>query len=217
MSTIGIVDDNIEIRQGLKQILSLFDDLEVIYEGRDGQEAVDHVKNGKDCPDLFLMDVEMHHLDGLEATRIIKAYTPETKVLILSVTEGRSNLEKALANGADGYLVKGEKPLKMVQLIRDTLEGRMAMSPQMAGEAMQMLREGQKEKKEPESYGLTPREMDVLRELSAGKNHQQIAQELFIAPKTVRNHTENIYRKLNVHSRVEASRIAIENGWLIAD
>ena len=82
---------------------------------------------------------------------------------------------------------------------------------------MQMLRDSQKLKKEPESYGLTTREMDVLRQLSAGKNHQQISEELFIAPKTVRNHTENIYRKLNVHSRVEASRIAIENGWLSDD
>ncbi len=213
MIKLGIIDDKPDVRKGLMQVFGLFDEIEVVLEGKNGEMGVDLVKMGKNLPHLILMDVEMPGIGGIEATKQIKAVKPDIKILMLSVANDENYLKQALVAGADGYLLKGEQPLKIIQLIKDTLDGRVSMSPEMADKTLEILRNSNQEKLSPTAFKISPRELEVLKALCSGKSYQVAAKDLFISPQTVRSHTENIYRKLNVHSKVEASKIAFDNGW----
>lgn len=214
MIKLGIVDDRSEIRENLRRVFALFDDVEVVFEGRDGQDAVSYMQSSNPRPQLLLMDIQMREMDGIEATRRIKKEHPSVKILLLTVFKEEERILSAFEAGADGYLLKGERPVKMMELIRDTVEGRLSLSPEVAATTVNVLRQKLQKASSPEDYSLSERELEVLKLLSDGKSYQEVAKELFISPKTVRSHTDNIYRKLNVHSKVEAARIALENGWL---
>lgn len=214
MIKLGIVDDRSEIRENLRRVFALFDDVEVVFEGRDGQDAVRYMQSGHPRPQLLLMDIQMREMDGIEATRRIKKEHPSVKILLLTVFKEEERILAAFEAGADGYLLKGERPVKMMELIRDTIEGRLSLSPEVAATTVNVLRQKLQKASTPEDYSLSERELEVLKLLSDGKSYQEVAKDLFISPKTVRSHTDNIYRKLNVHSKVEAARIALENGWL---
>lgn len=212
---IAIVEDNRELRQNLIQVFELLGELHLVFDASDGEEAVQLMNDALVKPEVILMDIEMRKMDGIAATGLIKEKHPDVKILMLTVFESDDNIRKAFAAGADGYLLKDEKPLSMLQLMKDTLEGRLSMSPEVASKTVKILREsGNTEKPSPTDFALTARELEVLGELTQGKNHQAIADELFISPKTVRSHLENIYEKLGVHSKLEASNMAIRNGWV---
>lgn len=214
MITLGIVDDNFEIRENLKRIFELFDDIELVFEGKDGSDAVAVMKTNQRKPDLFLMDVEMRDMNGIDATRAIKAIDSTRKILVLTVLEDESTIREAMLAGADGYLLKAEKPLKMVELIRNASEGRFPLSPKVAELTRKQLAQQQRPQKSPSDYSLTKREIEVLHKVVEGLSYNQIADHLIISPKTVQGHIERIYSKLGVHSKVEATRIVFENSWV---
>jgi len=213
MIKLGITDDHNGIRENLVEIFSDFDEVEVVWEANDGEVAVDYVESGI-VPDIILMDISMRKMDGIEATRQIKEMDTHVKILMLSVLEDASNLQKALDAGADGYLLKGEKPGKIMEMIRNAAEDRLPLSPKMAKHALDALRKNPDRRRQPiEDFGLTPREVDVLKLLVKGKTYREIADILFISPLTVRSHMENIYRKLSASNKTEAVSLAIQNEW----
>ncbi|MFK7969846.1 MAG: response regulator [Bacteroidia bacterium] len=216
MIYVGITDDRREIRENIAQIIARFPDLQIVLSARDGADAVDQIKAGKaPLPQVLLMDIEMRKMDGIEATQRIKSLEPEIKIIMLSIFEEEDRIFAAIRAGASGYLLKDEAPDRIVQAIRDVQEGRMPMSPLVAGKALDFLRlsPAPSSTDKPEDFGLTPREIDILEPLASGKTYTEIAESLFISPKTVRRHIENIYRKLAVNSKVEASNLVQKKKW----
>ena len=213
MIQLAIVDDNESIRKSLKQVFELFDEIDVVWTATDGEEAVNIVEDGH-AADAILMDIEMREMDGITATDRIKSYNPAVKIIMLTIFEDETSLVKALRAGADGYLLKGEKPLKMVSLIKDALENRFPLSPEVAEKAMQIFRrEPNNPKVNIDEFHLTKREKEVLNFLVSGKTYKQIADEMIVSPFTIRSHMENLYRKLDVHNKAEAVTMATRNGW----
>jgi len=187
----------------------------VVFTANDGEDAVHKMTTLPTKPEVILMDIEMRKVNGIEATRQIKARFPNVKIIMLTVFEDETNIFEAIKAGADGYLLKDEKPQKIIRAIQNAHEGRLAMSPLVAMKTLELLRQIPEpaQLSTPQDYQLTKREIEILEHLSKGKTYQVIAKELFISPKTVRSHIENIYKKLNVHSKVAASEVALRNKW----
>jgi len=215
MISIAIVDDKKEICENLQQVFKIFEGINVLFVAHDGEEIIQKIQRVDELPQVILMDIEMRKMDGITATQLIKSKFPEIKILILTVFEQEEKIFKAMQAGADGYLLKDEKPKKIVEAIENVLEGRMPMSPIVAAKTLAFLRNPTppSQLKNPEDFQLTKREIEILELLSSGKTYQVIGKELFISPKTVSSHVENIYRKLDVHSKVEASMLAAKNRW----
>jgi len=215
MISIAIVDDKKEICKNLQQIFKIFENIQVLSVAHDGEEIIQELRSGASVPQVILMDIEMRKIDGITATQIIKTNFPPIKILMLTVFEQEDKIFQAIQAGADGYLLKDEKPQKLIQAIENVVEGRMPMSPVVAAKTLAFLRKPTTQPilKNPADFQLTKREIEILELLSSGKSYQAIAQELFISHKTVSSHVENIYRKLDVHSKVEASMLAAKNKW----
>jgi DNA-binding NarL/FixJ family response regulator len=222
-----VVDDQSFMRVAINAILARDSSLEVVGEAQDGQEATRRCRELR--PDLVLMDVSMPGMDGIEATRRLKAEFPETSVLILTVHADHRLLMDAVKAGAAGYVLKGEHPDHVLDAVRAVLDGE---TPLDQGLAMSLLRRlGEEEEAarsttprsppEPPSneraatslpHALTPREMEVLGRLALGETNRQIAKELHISLSTVKRHLERILSKLGVSDRTQAAVKAIEMG-----
>lgn len=216
MLSLVIVDDNLAIRQNLKNIFSLFEEVELLEVYTDGTEVVAQIDNLSKLPDIVLMDLEMKLMGGIEATAILKAKYPQLRIVMLTISENSDHILHAITAGADGYLIKGEQPLKMLELLKLAAEGRMPMSPLVVEATRKMLMNRVEKPKKllPSDFDLSKRELEVLQALAKGANYNQIADQLNISPQTVRSHTDNIYKKLDVHSKVELTMMAMENQWL---
>jgi DNA-binding NarL/FixJ family response regulator len=166
-------------------------------------------------PEVIVMDIEMPKMDGIQATKEIKTLFPDISILMLTVFDDEDRIFDAILTGASGYMLKDEKPHKIINAIEDVREGRMPMSPLVATKALRYMRQKPKEKETTklETFELTNREIKILEHLSEGKNYQFIAEQLFISPRTVRNHISNIYRKIQVGSKGEVISMAIKNKW----
>ncbi|MEZ4800651.1 MAG: response regulator transcription factor [Flavobacteriales bacterium] len=209
--TIGIVDDQKPAMEGLVSVLGLFDEFEIIFKLFDGKELVQWFKLNREIPDVIILDIEMQEMSGIEALKEIRKLNREPRVLMLTVAQKESLLKDAISAGASGYLLKGERPVKLRQAILDAMEDRISISPEMNNSLLSLLSGG--DQKKTEDFNLTKRELDVLENMVGGKNYQEIAGVLFISPLTVRSHMENIYRKLEVNNKVDAVKLAIQNGW----
>lgn len=216
MVHIAIVDDSRPIRENLTQIFDLFEDIQVVFAADDGDAVLAHMALAEPKPSLILMDIEMRKTDGITATRMVKDNYPDTKVVMLSVLDQDKKIVEALAAGADGYLLKDEKPMKMVQAIKDAVEGRLSMSPLVAHKTLNHIRQQNdtSQLKQPHDFQLTGRELEILNHLAQGKTSTAISEELFISSSTVRRHIESLYKKLAVHSKIEAVQLARNNRWL---
>lgn len=213
---VAIVEDRPALMENLKELLTSYGQVHLVFSATNGREAIEKMKFYHDKVDVILMDIEMPEMDGIEATRIIKSRHPDISILILTVFEHRANLMQALSAGADGYLLKGEQGETLVLSLRQALEGRMPLSPPMAAKAMAELRSvGQASAAVPSlsAVGLTSREVEIYQGLVAAWTYTQIADDLCISPKTVRRHMENLYKKLGVHSKAEAIGLAHRHAW----
>jgi DNA-binding NarL/FixJ family response regulator len=223
-----VVDDYAFMRVAINAILTTDSSLEVVGEARDGQEALERCRELR--PDLVLMDVSMPKVDGLEATRYIKAHSPETSVLILTAHADHSLLMDAVKAGAAGYVLKGDHPDHVLDAVRAVLDGE---TPLDQGLAMKLLRsigeeataqENVRPQTQPTTSGepatsassmanpLTPRETEVLDHIASGKTNRQIAQLLHLSLSTVKRHLERILAKLEVSDRTQAAVKGIELG-----
>jgi DNA-binding NarL/FixJ family response regulator len=156
--------------------------------------------------DIILMDIQMPEMNGIEATEIIKKKYPQIKIMMLTIYDDDDCVLKAIKAGASGYILKETDPRSMYENINELLAGGAPMTPSIALKALKMLRSNDFaiENESLESFNLSNRQLQILEQLSKGLNYNEIAANLFISPSTVRKHIENIYTKLEVHSKVEA-------------
>ena len=199
-----ITDDHGVVRQGLRMFLSLDGDLEVVGEARDGEEALSLARQLE--PDVVLMDLLMPGMDGIEATRAIKAGMPDVEVVALTSVLEDASVANAVKAGAIGYLLKDTDAGELRRAIRAAAEGRVHLAPEAANRLMREVRAP--DRPEP----LTARETEVLELLARGRANKQISTELFIEEKTVKTHVSNILKKLGVRSRTQAALHAVRTG-----
>ncbi len=212
---IAIVDDNSFLINAIKEKLSFFEDIQFKYSASNGKEIIQKLEQDKNI-DVILMDIEMPVMNGIEATLEIKKRYPQIKIIMLTVFDNDENIFNAIKAGADGYLLKEVDPNGLYQGILETLSGGAAMTPSIALKTLKLLRnpidfdtiDSEDEIK------LTSREIDVLEQLSRGLSYSVIAENLFLSPSTVRKHIENIYSKLQVHSKLEAVQKAKRNNLI---
>jgi DNA-binding NarL/FixJ family response regulator len=196
------VDDNFVARRGLRSVLEAEGDIEVVGEASSGSEAL---KRLRECPaDVVLMDIRMSDLDGIETTSLLLREIPGIRVLMATVAEDLPTHMKAILAGASGYLVYGQfVPESLIDAVRTVASGKCVNIPQLpetsAGNAL------------IEGNGLTQREREILKLIAAGKDNREIASALDIEEKTVKNHINSIYSKINVNSRQEAMYLMLNS------
>lgn len=211
MIKVALVDDNYFLLRSTQEKLSFFGDLSIKFIAHDGQETLDKLKENHNI-DIILMDLEMPGMNGIQATFEIKSKYPQIKILVLTVFDDDENIFKVIKAGADGYLLKEITPNELYQGIQETLKGGAAMHPSIAFKTLKLLRNPRDFNNKPDlDIKLTPREIEVLEQLSKGLCSNVIATNLFLSPSTVRKHIENIYTKLQVHNKLEAVEKARNN------
>jgi two-component system, NarL family, response regulator NreC len=209
-----LVDDHAVVRSGLRMLLENERDMEIIGEASSAQEAIETALRIK--PNVILMDIGLPDLSGIDATREIKKRMPEVAVVALTIHEDEEYFFKMLEAGATGYVPKRAAPEELLTAIRAAATGQVYLYPSLAKLLVRdFLNGGQLLSAETQSE-LTDREQEVLTYLAEGANNEEIAASLFISPKTVARHRENIMRKLNLHSRAELVRYAIRKGIIKA-
>ncbi len=212
---IMLVEDHILVREGTRELLEREEDLEVVAEAGDGEEAVRLAEVHR--PDIIVMDVAMPRLNGIEATKRIKAANPSTAVLVLTAYDYDQYVFAFLEAGAAGYLLKDVSTTELIRAIRAVHAGESVLHPAVARKVIDYFahRAGRKphDEQTPEEE-LTQREMEVLRLAAKGMTNREIARALTISVRTVQVHLSNIFSKLGVGSRTEAVLHALRKGWL---
>lgn len=208
-----IAEDHAIVRKGVRTLLSLEPDIEVVGEAANGREAVEQV--GRLVPDVVLMDLVMPELDGIQAILQIKTHQPDAKVLVLTSFATDDKIFPAIKAGALGYLLKDSDPAELVTAIRQVNAGECTLHPIIARKVLQEL--NLSPKSPPTAEPLTERELEVLRMVAQGKSNKQIADELSISLGTVRAHMSNILSKLHLASRTQATLYALREGLASLD
>ncbi|MBP6577307.1 MAG: response regulator transcription factor [Chryseobacterium sp.] len=205
ITKIAITEDNFFLAKAVQEKLSLYEEFKIKFFADNGKDLIQKLEKDANV-DLILMDIEMPVMNGILATEFVKNRYPQIKILILTVFDNDENIFNAIKAGADGYLLKETSPQELQRSIVEVLEGGAAMSPSIAFKTLKLLRNPQEfeNKKCEEEIKLSPREIEVLQQLSRGLNYNIIAQNLFLSPSTIRKHIENIYTKLQVHNKLEA-------------
>jgi DNA-binding NarL/FixJ family response regulator len=205
-----VVDDHALFRKGVASLLRQADGFTVVGEAQDGREAV--AKARALVPDVVLIDVYMPVMDGLEATRRIKAAMPSTRIIMLTVSEDDQNLFAALKAGAQAYLLKSVEPDELFRTLRGVVQGEAFVNPSMAAKILVELRRPASAREQARTPVLSPREHEVLGLLTDGAVNKEIATTLDISENTVKNHLKSIMEKLHVENRVQAVARALREG-----
>jgi DNA-binding NarL/FixJ family response regulator len=207
-----IVDDNELFLGGLRSILSLEDDIEVVGQAGDGRSAA--VLVAATAPDVVLMDVRMPKRSGIEACQALKAAAPATRIIMLTASDEETDLYDALKHGASGYLLKDSSIDEVANAVRLVGEGQALISPSMATKLLDEFKQvARADRPGVRTPRLTERELEVLRLVAQGLNNREIGGQLFISEHTVKNHVRNTLEKLQLHSRLEAVMYAIGERW----
>lgn len=199
MIRVVFVDDHEMVRIGVSSYLSAQPDIEVVGEADNGKAAIPMVLELR--PDIVLMDLVMKEMDGIEATRQIIAEWPEAKIIIVTSFLDDEKVYPALEAGATSYMLKTSKASEIANAVRATFHGQSVLEPEVTGKMMMKMR--QKNDVAPHEE-LTTREMEILLLMAEGKSNQEIADDLFIALKTVKTHVSNVLSKLQVQDRTQA-------------
>ena len=210
MIKVIICDDQAIIRDGLEMLLKLEKDIEVMGQAQDGAEAVEMVK--KVPPDLVLMDLKMPGMNGIEATRQIRANFPQVKVLVLTTYDDDEWVFDAIRAGASGYLLKDTPREEVIKALKGTALGKTFVDPAVAGKLLHQVAGKQVQPATLLTDKLTERETDVLRLVARGLTNADIAERLHLSEGTVRNHVSAIFSKMEVADRTQAAVIAIQHG-----
>lgn len=208
-----IADDHAVVREGTRQILEQEPDLEVVGEAGDGEEAVRLATDLE--PDVAIVDIAMPNLDGIEATRQIKALRPATSILILTAYDDEQFIFSLLEAGAAGYLLKSVRGRELVDAVRAVNGGESVLHPLIARKVLnRFVPAAGKPAQEEQAEELSSREMEVLTLAAKGLSNQDIATELCLSIRTVQGHLGHIFNKLQVGSRTEAVVHALKKGWV---
>lgn len=209
--TVIIADDHKLVREGLKQLLELEDDISVIDQAGDGKEAIE--KTLKCVPDILLLDINMPLINGIDVLRRLKDLGVSTKIIMLTIHDDKEYIFETIKIGADGYMVKDSDTDTLIKAIREVKDGRSYIQPSVA----KMVAEGLNSDDDEVSSrlkkikSLTKREYEVLTLIAEGLNNKDIADKLFISEKTVKNHVSNIFKKIGVNDRIQAAIFAYKN------
>lgn len=211
----AIADDNSFLITAVKEKLSFFDNIEVKFTALNGAELLERLNENYNI-DIILMDIEMPVLNGIETTELIKQKYPHIKIIMLTVFDNDENIFNAIKAGADGYLLKEVNPKDLNAGMVDTLNGGAAMNPSIALKTLKLLRNPIQiqNPKDKDDIKLTARETQVLEHLSKGLSYNAIADNLILSVGTIRKHIENIYKKLQVHNKLEAVQKAKKNNLI---
>ena len=215
-----LVDDHALVREGTRELLERESDLEVVAEAGDGAQAVELATQHR--PDVIIMDIAIPKLNGIDATKRIKALHPATAVLVLTAYDNDQYIFALLEAGAAGYLLKDIKMHDLVQAIRAVYAGESVLHPVIARKVMDHFT-GRAETPSPAAQSersfdhVTTREMEVLKLAAKGMTNREIARALSISTRTVQVHLSNVFAKLGVGSRTEAVVCGLRNGWFTLD
>ncbi len=205
MIKVVLADDQKIVREGIKMILSLYDEIEVIAEAENGKELIDLLQDIQ--PDVILMDIRMPIIGGVEATKIIKQVNKNIKIIILTTFNEDEYIFKAIRNGADGYLLKDVGSEYIVRAIKSAYNGGMLLDPEVTTKVIKafnsIVDSNEYYIQDNKLELLTSRELDVVKLISQGKNNKEISKALFITEGTVKNYVTRILSKLELKSRTE--------------
>ncbi|MEO0558231.1 MAG: response regulator transcription factor [Bacteroidota bacterium] len=211
---LALVEDHPGLRDRVVQQLAYFDavDLDLVSESGEAFLADLEVRDrsGQPLPQVVLMDIEVPGPDGIETTRQLSTLWPSIDVLMLTVFEDEDRIFRAIQAGASGYLLKDAGPERIVQAVLEVVDGGAPTSPLVARKLLGYVKQQAAPHVMP--FSLTKREQDVLSHLIEDATEKRIAEQLGVSPHTIRTHVKNLYRKLQVHSRAQAVRVAIEQG-----
>ena len=197
-----LADDHVIVREGLAAIIEMQDEMTVVGEAKDGEEAVKLFR--KLQPDVLLLDLNMREMDGVEVIEAILSEIPVAKVLVLTTYDGEDDIYRCIKAGAKGYLLKDTPRKEFLEAIRAVHSGRRAVPGELAMKALDHVPASQ----------LTPRELDVFKLLAEGKANKEIATALDLSEGTVKTHVNNILHKLGASSRTEAVTLGLKRGVL---
>jgi two-component system, NarL family, response regulator NreC len=211
-----IADDHAIVRDGIRALLGLSEDITVVGEAANGQQAVELAR--RLTPDIILMDIAMPGLGGLEATIQIRKENPEIKILVLSQYEDREYIRRFLKAGVSGYVLKKAAGSELTTAIRAVSRGGLVLDPEVAREAMREQSEPAVPGRSADPYeSLTDREKQVLKLVAEGHSNKEVAGLLDISVKTAMSHREHIMQKLDLHTRTDLIRFAIQQGVIRVD
>jgi len=216
MIHLAIAEDNSFLIQAIREKLSVAEDISIVWTARDGEQFLQQLAEDSSL-DLVLMDIEMPRLNGVEATRRLKALHPQIKVVMLTAFDDDALVFEAIQAGADGYLLKEVQSADLIAGIRETLSGGAAMTPSIAHKTLRLLRDPLPPtvpSAEAEAVILSQREVEVLEQLAKGLTYQAAADNLHISPHTVRKHVERLYGKLQVHNKLSAVEAGRRRGLI---
>ena len=211
-----IADDQALFRRGLYVVLGTEENIEVVAEAEDGEQAI--TKAEEMAPDVVLMDVRMPRVNGIEAASRIRETLPSTKILMLTVSDEEDDLYEAIKAGANGYLLKEISVEEVASAIRAVVQGQSLISPSMASKLLNefnsLARQAADRREQLPAPVLTARELEVLKLVARGMSNRDVADQLYISENTVKNHVRNILEKLHLHSRMEAVMYAVRKRLL---
>ncbi|MGI5238185.1 response regulator [Dactylosporangium sp. CA-139066] len=215
-----VADDQTAVREGLAVMLGLLDDVEVVGEAADGEQAIELVERHR--PDVVLMDLRMPRRDGVEATGVIRAKHPETRVVVLTTFADDEHILAALQAGALGYLTKDAGRVQIAQAVRAAAAGQSVLDPHVQQRLLAAAVQGGRPpstvdapaapRTGPLPDGLTAREAEVLGLIAAGLSNREIAERLYVTEVTVKSHVNRLFAKAGVRDRAQAVRYAYEHG-----
>jgi len=213
--TVLLVDDHPIVRQGLRNLLDSMPDFRVVGEAGDGLQALEMIE--KTLPQVLVIDVVMPGLTGIEVTARVKHQWPATKVIVLSMQNNEAYVVTALKNGASGYILKDTGPEELVDAIRTVVKGERYLSKQLSERIINTY-VSKMDQAEVDPYDtLTNREKEVLHLVAEGHTNQEIAERLFISPRTAELHRSNVLNKLGLKNQIDLVRFAIKRGFLPLD
>lgn len=186
-------------------------DMECVGAYNDCRKVLKHIEETK--PDVVLMDIDMPHIDGVEGVKLIRSAYPDLKILMQTVFEDNEKIFSAICAGANGYILKQEDPLRLLDSVHEVLKGGAPMTPSIAAKVLRFFSEPPKQQEKPD-YKLTKRELEILDYLVQGYSYKMIADECNISYTTVNSHISNIYEKLQVQSATGAVSIALKEGLI---
>ena len=204
-----VVDDHTIVREGIKTLLELQEDIAVVAEARSGIECLERI--GEVLPDVILMDLKMPGIDGIEATRLVKEQYPGTKVILLTNYDDEEYVLESIKAGSDGYVLKDVKKGDLPTIIHGVLQDRAFIDPTVTRKLFHSIQQSSTaEDVSGARPVLSQRELQILTHLVEGKSNKAIAHAVHLSPDTVKSHLKNIYQKLGVHNRSQAARAAIQ-------
>ncbi|NMT62051.1 two-component system response regulator NarL [Marinobacter orientalis] len=210
-ASILLIDDHPLLRQGIKQLIEMEDDMQVVGEA---SNAADGIRLAQQLePDLVLMDLNMPEMNGIEALKKLREESISSRIIMFTVSDHEDDVVAALRAGADGYLLKDMEPDDMIQQLHQAAVGKMVISDRLTALLAQALRSQKPQQAaRPDFDSLTPREKDILRLIAEGLSNKMIGRKLDISDGTVKVHVKHLLKKLSLRSRVEVAVWAVEEG-----